>query len=301
MSATMRGCASLQRRTTRIEVEAPYDLARTVQVASAFSPEAAPLRTGLRLALRIGSQAYLIDVRQGGPAHVIASYCGHGDWRAVRKAVAWVLFANLSLLPFYKVASRNRVMRALVRRLRGLKPLRPADLFEMAIIAITEQQISLSAAHAIRARLVERFGSPVGRLWAFPSPKVLAHAEPRQLRACGLSRAKARYVSTLARSVDGGKVDFDAIARMADDEAHAALLSLEGFGSWSAEYVLVRGLGRPDRVPFDDIGIRRAVGCLLGNGSRVSAEKAEQLLAPFEPFRGLAAFYLLAAERLARS
>lgn len=52
-------------------------------------------------------------------------------------------------------------MGPIARRLRGLKPLRPASLFEMALIAITAQQLSLAAAFHIRTRLVERFGTPI--------------------------------------------------------------------------------------------------------------------------------------------
>ena len=50
------------------------------------------------------------------------------------------------------------------KSLEGLKPLRPSSLFEMVVIAITEQQVSLAAAFYIRGRLVARFGEPFGTL-----------------------------------------------------------------------------------------------------------------------------------------
>ena len=167
----------------------------------------------------------------------------------------------------------------------------------MAPVAITEQQISLSAAHAIRARLVERFGTAVGTGWAFPDARALAGASEQQLRACGLSHQKARYTSPLAQDVVAGRIDLDAIAAMSEDEACEALVQIRGFGPWSAEYMLVRGMARTDRVPFDDLGVRDVVGRPLGDGERVSAAKARQLLAPFAPYRSLAAFYLLVADR----
>lgn len=87
------------------------------------------------------------------------------------------------------------------------------------------------------------------------------------------------------------------IAALPDDDAREALMRLRGFGPWSADYMLVRGMARPDRVPFDDLGVRSVVGRHLGRGARVSAKHAENLLAQFSPFRGLAAFYLLASDR----
>jgi DNA-3-methyladenine glycosylase II len=175
--------------------------------------------------------------------------------------------------------------------------MRPLGLFEMAVIAITEQQISLAAASAIRSRLIERFGTPVGKYWIFPEPRTLAQATSRQLRACGLSQAKARYVHTLARNIEMGRLDLAAIAALPDEEARSALMQIYGFGPWSAEYMLVRGMARPDRVPFDDLGVRSAVGRRFGLGGRASPAQAEKLLAPFAPYRGLAAFYLLVGER----
>jgi 3-methyladenine DNA glycosylase/8-oxoguanine DNA glycosylase len=69
-------------------------------------------------------------------------------------------------------------------------------------------------------------------------------------------------------------------------------MSNRGFGNWSAQYILERGLGRPDCLASDDIGLRRVVGKYLACRRRLSPEELEQALSPFTPFRGLAAYYL---------
>jgi len=51
----------------------------------------------------------------------------------------------------------------------------------MAVVAITEQQISLAAAYRIRSRLVERFGVPIEKQWVFPEPEILVSIEIRYL------------------------------------------------------------------------------------------------------------------------
>ena len=101
----------------------------------------------------------------------------------------------------------------------GLKHFRPASVFEMAVIAIAEQQISLAAAYRIRERLVRRFGQEVGGVWLFPDPERLSGANPSELTSCGLSSRKAEYVSELARSVGHGSLDLDSMKAMGDDEA----------------------------------------------------------------------------------
>jgi DNA-3-methyladenine glycosylase II len=169
----------------------------------------------------------------------------------------------------------------------------------MAVIAITEQQISLAAAQRIQERLVRRFGQEIGGFWIFPGAERLAHAEISELTACGLSHRKAEYVLDLARSVDDGSLDLDSIKEMDDDEARAFITARRGFGRWSADYILIRGLARADAVPADDLAVRSVVGQSLGKGARMTSAEVEQALEPFRPYRGLAAFYLLAHARLA--
>ena len=78
------------------------------------------------------------------------------------------------------------------------------------------------------------------------------------------------------------------------------LLQIRGLGPWSAEYFLVRGMSRPDRVPADDLGIRSVVGRYLGSGQRLTPQGTLRKLSAFRPYRGLAAFYLLAYERISK-
>ena len=73
----------------------------------------------------------------------------------------WVTSGDLDLRRFYRIAACHPAMGPIAKKLRGLKPLRPPSLFEMALIAITEQQLSLAAAFHIRTRLVKRFGKPI--------------------------------------------------------------------------------------------------------------------------------------------
>jgi DNA-3-methyladenine glycosylase II len=208
--------------------------------------------------------------------------------------------ADLDLRPFYRLVASHPIMGRVSRSLNGLKPLRPPSLFEMVVIAITEQQLSLAAAFHIRERLIARFGTLFETLWIFPAPETLAEAPLGDLMGCGLSRRKAEYVKGFAQRVAEGTFDLDALTRKSDADARACLMSQRGLGAWSAQYILVRGLGRPDCLPSDDVGLRRAVGEYFSRGRQLSPEQLERALLPFAPFRGLAAFYLSVAARLNR-
>jgi len=188
-------------------------------------------------------------------------------------------------------------MNTVSRKLAGLRPIAPPSIFEALIIAITEQQISLDAAIAIRSRLIEKYGDAVsvgGRsFYAFPTAAALAAAKPNQMRSVGLSRGKALYTSELARRVATGELDLESLREMNSDAAVAELTKIRGVGLWTAEYVLVRGMGRVNSLPADDLGIQRAVSEAYFKGKRTSSKEVRRVLGKFSPYSGIAAFYLM--------
>jgi DNA-3-methyladenine glycosylase II len=283
-----------------LDVIGPYDFALSLRVVRSFGPASTDQGNQLRLAARIDGTPTLIEVSQSPAAKesLTAFSTPAVDSAKVRKTAEWILFAELDLAPFYRLAAGAPKLATITKRLKGLKPMRPVSLFEMAVVAITEQQISLAAAYQIRSRIVQRFGTPIGDQWVFPEPFQLASAQLEDLRSCGLSHQKAQYIHGLAAGIVGGTLDLDALNKMDDDEAREWIMNLRGFGRWSADYILVRGLARPDCVPIDDLAIRSVVGEYLGDGQRVTSAEATVKLEPFRPYRGLLAFYLLAQHRL---
>src|SRR6185503_6035622 len=87
---------------------------------------------------------------------------------------------DLALAPFYAAAAGDAMLGGLTTRLRGLRPTLSPGAFEMLIGSVCAQQVNLTFAFTVRARLVRRFGTPVqvgGRtVFAFPEPGVLARA-----------------------------------------------------------------------------------------------------------------------------
>ena len=288
--------------STSVTLQGPFDLPLSLEAAARFLPPRGLVPTVLRVAARFDRRPAVFEIRQTkwSPPRIEAFSTTHLDERRLQERVRWLVSADLDLRPFYRLVASHPIMGRVSRSLNGLKPLRPPSLFEMVVIAITEQQLSLAAAFHIRERLIARFGTPLEALWIFPAPETLAEAPLGDLMGCGLSRRKAEYVKGFAQRVAEGTFDLDALTRKSDADARACLMSQRGLGAWSAQYILVRGLGRPDCLPSDDVGLRRAVGEYFSRGRQLSPEQLERTLLPFAPFRGLAAFYLSVAARLNR-
>ena len=191
---------------------------------------------------------------------------------------------EFDLVAFAAWAAGEERIAPLVVRFAGFRPSLAPDPFEALVTSITAQQVSLYAAVAIRNRLVERFGEPVGRVWAFPARERLALATEDELVATGFSRRKAEYVIGLARS----DLDLAGLALLPDDEVKAQLVALRGLGEWTADWFLARYLGRPRAWPAGDLALRKAVRAIYGDVDvRAAGER-------FEPFQNLTAHYLLA-------
>lgn len=143
------------------------------------------------------------------------------------------------------------------------------------------QQVSLASALAIYERLLAA-ASPL-------TPATLLALDDDALRRAGFSRQKIDYVRNLARFVEAGELDLDALALETDDEVRAKLLSLKGIGPWTAEMYLLRALRRSDAFPAGDLALQIAAQEIKHLRVRPSARELEELAERWRPLRSVAA------------
>jgi DNA-3-methyladenine glycosylase II len=261
----------------------PYDFELSTIRYRAFGTDLANLWREGGLRRVIAGQEVRIEAAPGG---VEVEPLDAGIEAVVRK----LLGAEFDLDPFYAFAATEPVLAGLVDDLRGLRPPLAVEPFESIVTSITAQQVSLSAAFAIRNRLIERFGVRAEHAYAFPTRERLALADPDEIAAVGFSRRKAGYVIGLARS----DLDLGSLALLADDEVKTALTALPGLGEWTADWFLARHLARPRAWPAGDLGLRKAISRFYGDGSTMSIDEVRALGERFDPFQNLTAHYLLA-------
>lgn len=155
--------------------------------------------------------------------------------------------------------------------------------FGALIRTILGQQVSVSAARAMNARLLARFD---GRL---PTPEQVLEDDPEELRAAaGLSRAKLTFFRSLAEHVVSGELNLDALDDLSDDEVERALSAVKGIGPWTAHVFLMFQLRRPDVLAPGDLGIRRAAQRAYGLESMPTPEEMLAMAEPWRPHRSTA-------------
>ena len=84
-----------------------------------------------------------------------------------------------------------------------------------------------------------------------------------------------------------------ALRRRSNNAAIERLTSLRGIGRWTAEYVLLRGLGRLHVFPGDDVGAHNKLRHLFGIDTFLDYEAVHQLVARWHPYAGVVYFHLL--------
>ena len=164
----------------------------------------------------------------------------------------------------------------------GRPPLRRRDGgFAGLAQIIVSQQVSVASAAAIHGRLVA-IADPFDHL-------SVLRARKDKLARVGLSAAKIKTLKAIARAVDSGAIDLNALADIPADEAHAALVALHGIGPWTADIYLLACLGHADAWPAGDLALQEAARVGFALKARPTTKEMGPLAEKWRPWRAVAA------------
>ena len=215
----------------------------------------------------------------------------------VKEALQRMLGFSLDLAGFYARVQHDPAVSPLAQRFVGMKPPRFPSLFEAFLNAFACQQVTLDVGLLLLNRLTETYGLPCADdrtvYHAFPRPDEIANASIEDLRTLGFSRQKARAMLELAARLIQEPYALSPLEVMGNEEVSSTVLSLRGVGRWTAEYVLLRGLGRLETFPGDDVGAQRNLQRLLHLAEKPTYETIKVLITPWQPYAGLIYFHVL--------
>lgn len=157
--------------------------------------------------------------------------------------------------------------------------------FEGLLHMIVDQQVSLASAAAIWARVEAGLGGEV-------RPERVLAVDIPTLRTFGLSIQKATYAHEIARAHVEGRIDFDHLERLSDEEAVGRLVAIKGVGRWTAETFLMFCEGRRDVFPAGDVALQEAMRWVDGAALRPREKEAYARAEAWRPYRSVAAHLL---------
>ncbi|MEX0917592.1 MAG: DNA-3-methyladenine glycosylase 2 family protein [Candidatus Paceibacterota bacterium] len=129
------------------------------------------------------------------------------------------------------------------------KPKKPDEFFTSIVRSIVSQQISVKAAASVYGRVEALLGTVTA--------ENVNRADEDELRACGLSGQKTRYI--VHNASIWHEVPTTSFSDMSDEEVITELTKLYGIGRWTAEMFLMFSLARPDIFSFGDLGLMQGL------------------------------------------
>jgi DNA-3-methyladenine glycosylase II len=162
--------------------------------------------------------------------------------------------------------------------------------FSTLVRSIANQQLSGKAAATILGRLVTAAG---GKL----TPESILKLTPQQMRKCGFSGPKTAYIRDLARLSEKGKVPYEKLAQMSDEEVIETLTQVKGIGVWTAHMFLIFALRRENVLPVGDLGVRAAIKrAYKTRGTKKdplpNPKQMQKLAKNWHPYCSVASWYL---------
>ena len=217
----------------------------------------------------------------------------------VTELLTRMLGLRTNLQPFYELAAVDRRLARLVERFRGVKPPRFPSVFEALVNAVACQQLSLTVGIELLNRLAMRGASATSngkaKQYAFPTAEDLLRLKAQTFRSLGFSYSKAGTLLGFSRQIVANELDPERMKALDNESAVERLMKLRGVGRWTAEYVLLRGLGRINMFPGDDVGARNRLASWLHRDSPLDYEGVKRAVRRWQPYAGMVYFHLLLA------
>lgn len=175
--------------------------------------------------------------------------------------VAFFLSIADDLAPFYAIGGDDPAFAPVLEQLYGYHQVKFLTPFENAAWAIVSQRVQMPVARKMWDALVMHYGTALtveGTTYrAFPPAERLAIVGPDVLAEDVPYLRKAEYLHATARAFDD--VDEEWLRSAPYDDVRIWLLSIPGIGAWSASFVLIRALGRMERISHEEALLRAAI------------------------------------------
>ncbi len=294
----------LHTATGTLSPRAPFDFAKTLAFMRQFSPmdgEQTIAGGALTKAQMVGGRAVACRLRATGSIEqpelaymLYATRALDGSEReAALDRVRFFLSLGDDLAPFYATARVDPAFAPVMERFYGLHQPKFLTPFEIACWAVLAQRTPMPVARRLKDRLTERYGASVDvdgvTYRAFPDVAQLAAATSAELAEVLHHERKADYLAAVVRffaETEEGwlrSAPYDAVA--------ARLRGVRGIGEWSATFILVRGLGRMERVPVAEPALAQAAARLYNEGQPLTPDALRRMLDRYGATQGYWAFY----------
>jgi DNA-3-methyladenine glycosylase II len=208
--------------------------------------------------------------------------------------ITFFLSLDDDLKPFYEIGIKDQKFKPVIEQLYGYHQVKFPTPFEGTCWAILTQRNAMPIAKRMKAKLVESYGTSLeidGITYrAFPEPTKLIEAKEDNLMNVIKNSRRTKYLISAAEAF--GKVDEGFLRTGKYEDVEAWLDGINGIGSWSTSFVMLRSLGRMERLNLDDRWLILAASKVYGKA--LSLTDTHQIADKYGQWQGYWAHYIRA-------
>jgi DNA-3-methyladenine glycosylase II len=213
---------------------------------------------------------------------------------AVVERMTFFLSLKDDLQPFYRIGREDVDFAPIIEHLYGYHQVKFLTPFENACWAVLTQRNPMKIAQKTKQALIEKYGSSLevngSVYWAFPEPMQIAIVDESELLKVIRNDRRSENMIAIARAFS--EVNEEFLRTAPDEEVEVWLRNIMGIGEWSATFIMVRGLGRMERIPLTETRLLEASSKVYGHGEELSREELKRLAERYGPWQGYWAHYL---------
>ena len=161
-----------------------------------------------------------------------------------------------------------------------------SNFFDSLINSIISQQLSTKVARVIKSRLYS-----FGKIDQF-TPKYFLNLKFDDMRSCGLSGAKCRYIKSISEVCYESPDFLDNLTSKTDDQVIEELVNLKCVGEWTAQMVLMFSLKRMDIFAPKDVGLLNGIRHIYFDGEIANISEIQEIVKKWKPYRTIGSWYM---------
>jgi len=210
------------------------------------------------------------------------------------------LSLNDDLRPFYELVDSDPPFVPIRNELYGYHQVKFLTPFENACWALLAQRNLPVIAQRMKRALTRELSGSIEvngvRYWPFPEAAAIAETDPAELTQILRNRRRAEYIRGAAVAFAG--VDEHFLREAPYDKVVAWLRQIPGIGEWSAVFIMIRSLGRMDRIVYDERSLAHLATQVYKPGHELDAHEMRRLADHYGNLQGYWAHYLRVAGRI---
>jgi DNA-3-methyladenine glycosylase II len=286
----------------------PFDFSKSLQFLGIFGPtknEQTVSTHSLTKAISIDGQTVVFQLTSIGTTEkpeleyslFSAKPFSQAMENAVVERITFFLSLKDDLQPFYRLGRADPDFAPIIEHLYGYHQVKFLTPFENACWAVLTQRNPMKIAQQTKQALVEKYGSSLevsgSVYWAFPEPMQIAVVDESELLKLIRNDRRTEYLVAVARAFSEADEEF--LKTASDEAVEAWLRNIKGIGEWSATFIMVRGLGRMERVPLTEARLFEAASKVYGHGEELNRDDLMRLADKYGPWQGYWAHYIRVA------